>query len=124
SSGEVGVLRLRPAARNSAQDDAIKDDAKRAAATKDYAKTSAPPRLRGEATFTRTLRLPVPLRDAKIFLKLLQLEFDAHPPGAAVVRVTVAAEPARPQAVQAGLFATRTPDPARLQVLLARLAAI
>src|SRR5207249_8876033 len=31
-------------------------------------------------TFHRTLRLPVPLLDEKIFLKLLQLDLNAHPP--------------------------------------------
>src|ERR1700676_293159 len=30
--------------------------------------------------FTRTLRLPTPMLDAKVFLKLLQLDLQAHPP--------------------------------------------
>ena len=36
----------------------------------------------GQAIFERTLRLPVAMRDPKVFLKLLQLELAAHPPGA------------------------------------------
>jgi len=36
------------------------------------------------STFTRTLRLPVPMLDAKVFLKLLQLDLQSHPPGAPI----------------------------------------
>ncbi|HKW35388.1 MAG TPA: DNA polymerase Y family protein, partial [Candidatus Acidoferrum sp.] len=32
----------------------------------------------------RTIRLPVPVRDSKLLLKLLQLDLEAHPPGSAV----------------------------------------
>ncbi|MGA2745201.1 MAG: DNA polymerase Y family protein, partial [Candidatus Sulfotelmatobacter sp.] len=35
--------------------------------------------------FVRTLRLPLPMLDAKVFLKLLQLDLNAHPPGAPIV---------------------------------------
>ncbi len=34
--------------------------------------------------FLRTLRLPQPMLDAKVFLKLLQLDLNAHPPGAPI----------------------------------------
>src|SRR5262249_44421172 len=33
------------------------------------------------SSYTRTLHLPVPMLDPKIFLKLLQLDLNAHPPG-------------------------------------------
>jgi len=36
--------------------------------------------------FHRTLRMPVPMLDAKIFLKLLQLDLQAHPPGAPITK--------------------------------------
>src|SRR3974377_579292 len=37
--------------------------------------------------YTRTLRLPVAMRDPKVFLKLLQLDLAAHPPGAPVCKL-------------------------------------
>src|SRR5205807_9606647 len=43
-----------------------------------------PPRL---SAFTRTLRLPVPMLDARILLKLLQLDLKAHPPVAPIRKV-------------------------------------
>ena len=60
----------------------------------------------GEARdlYTRTLRLPVAMRDPKVFLKLLQLDLAAHPPGAPVCKLWLTAEPARPRSAQRGLF--------------------
>jgi protein ImuB len=75
-------------------------------------------------TFQRTLRLPVPLLDPRIFLKLLQLDLNAHPPGAPIVKIRLAAEPARPRAAQGGLFLPPTPDPEKLELTLARIAGI
>jgi protein ImuB len=72
--------------------------------------------------FTRTVRLPVPMLDAKVFLKLLQLNLKAHPPGAPIVKVRLAAEPARPRAVQAGLFLPPAPEPEKLELTRARIA--
>ncbi|MCI0356444.1 MAG: DNA polymerase Y family protein [Acidobacteria bacterium] len=71
----------------------------------------------------RTLRLPVPLADARVFLKLLQLELAAHPPPAPVMRVTLTAEPAKPRVEQSGLFLPKAPQPEKLELVLARLAA-
>ena len=84
---------------------------------------SEPLCLRGEG-FSRTLRLPVPMLDAKVFLKLLQLDLQQHPPGAPVIGVALAAEPVRPQVAQHGLFQAATPAPEKLQLMLARLAGI
>jgi len=70
------------------------------------------------------LRLPLPMLDARLFLKLVQLELRAHPPGAPVVKVTLAAEPVQPRPGQGGLFLPATPAPDRLELTLARLAAI
>jgi protein ImuB len=61
--------------------------------------------------FTRTLRLPTPMLDAKVFLKLLQLDLQAHPPGAPIVKIHLSAEPARPRALQSGLFQPIFPEP-------------
>jgi protein ImuB len=75
-------------------------------------------------TFTRTLRLPVPMLDAKVFLKLLQLDLQAHPPGAPIVKIHLSADPARPRALQSGLFQPVFPEPEKLELTLARIAGI
>jgi len=72
--------------------------------------------------FTRTLRLPVPMLDAKVFLKLLQLDLKAHPPGAPIRKVHLSAEPAQPRTLQGGLFLPPTPEPEKLELTLARIA--
>jgi protein ImuB len=93
----------------------------------DYSITQLPnssvrPRLGGQ--FNRTLRLPVPMCDARVFLKLLQLDLKSHPPGAPVIKVAIAAEPVRPQVAQHGLFTPQGPEPEKLQLMLARIAGI
>ena len=75
-------------------------------------------------SFQRTLRLPVPLLDSRIFLKLLQLDLKAHPPGAPIVKIQLAAEPVRPRAAQNGLFLPPSPEPEKLELTLARIAGI
>jgi protein ImuB len=72
--------------------------------------------------FLRTLRLPQPMLDAKVFLKLLQLDLNAHPPGAPIVKIHLAAEPARPRSAQGGLFLPPSPAPEKLELTLARIA--
>jgi protein ImuB len=75
-------------------------------------------------SFHRTLRLPVPLLDPKVFLKLLQLDLKAYPPGAPILKVHLAAEPVRPRAAQAGLFTPPSPEPEKLELTLAKVAGI
>ncbi len=74
--------------------------------------------------FTRTLRLPAPMLDAKVFLQLLQLDLQAHPPGAPIVKIHLSADPARPRALQSGLFQPVFPEPEKLELTLARIAGI
>jgi protein ImuB len=74
--------------------------------------------------FQRTLRLPVPLLDPKVFLKLLQLDLNAHPPGAPIIKIRLAAQPVRPRAIQSGLFLPPSPEPEKLELTLARIAGI
>ena len=74
--------------------------------------------------FTRTLRLPLPMLDAKVFLKLLQLDLNAHPPGAPIIKTHLSAEPARPRSAQGGLFMPPAPEPEKLELTLARIAGI
>ena len=72
--------------------------------------------------FLRTIRLPLPMLDPKVFLKLLQLDLNAHPPGAPIVKIHLAAEPARPRSAQGGLFLPPSPEPEKLELTLARIA--
>jgi protein ImuB len=83
-----------------------------------------PGRAPARQAFCRTLRLPVPLLDPRIFLKLLQLDLKAHPPGAPIVKIHLAAEPVRPRAAQSGLFLPPSPEPEKLELTLARIAGI
>lgn len=70
---------------------------------------------------TREMKLPVPTEDAKLLLKLLQLDLEAHPPHAPIKKVTITAEPARLRPTQAGLFVPLAPEPGKLEVAVARL---
>jgi protein ImuB len=71
-----------------------------------------------------TLRPALPSTDRKFLLKLLQLELAAHPPQAAIVALTIAAEAGHASTVQLGLFLPQLPEPSRLDVTLARLKAL
>jgi protein ImuB len=73
---------------------------------------------------SRTLRLPVPMRDSKVFLKLLQLNLQADPPPAPISKVTIAANPVKPRAAQGGLFLPLSHDPEKMTVILARIAGV
>jgi protein ImuB len=68
------------------------------------------------------LNLPYPMRDHKVFLKLLLLETEAHPPPRAVVAVAINCEPVKPRLLQSGLFVPLAPEPEKLELTLARLA--
>jgi protein ImuB len=74
--------------------------------------------------FTRTLRLPVPMLDTKVLLKLLQLDLQAHPPGAPILKIHLTAEPSRPRTTQSGLFLPVFPEPEKLELTLARVSGI
>ncbi len=77
--------------------------------------------VRDKPIYMRTLRLPVSMRDSKVFLKLLQLDLDAHPPGAPIIKIWVKAEPAPPRSAQRGLFLPVTPEAEKLEITLARI---
>jgi protein ImuB len=74
--------------------------------------------------YERVLRFPVPMLDAPVFLKLLQLDLQAHPPGAPVAKVWLSAEPAAPRPAQNGLFLPLAPQPEKLELTLARIAGV
>jgi protein ImuB len=72
----------------------------------------------------RILNLPFAGRDHLSFLKLLQYDLAAHPPAAAIVRVYLRLQPVEPRVVQNGLFLPLAPEPEKLELTLARIAAI
>jgi protein ImuB len=75
-------------------------------------------------TYEAILRLPVPMRDPATLLKLLRLHLQADPPHGSIRKIFLAAEPGRPRAGQKGLFIPDSPDPEKLEVTIARLAAL
>jgi len=80
-----------------------------------------PPKL-APKTYEKVLSLPVPTRNSKMLLKLLRLQLQADPPHAAILKIILSAEPARPRAAQGGLFLPGSPDPEKLELTLGRLA--
>src|SRR6476660_1671784 len=70
------------------------------------------------------LNLPYPMRDHKVFLKLLLLDTEIHPPPAAVVGISINCEPVKPRVLQTGLFIPLAPQPEKLELMLARLAKV
>lgn len=69
----------------------------------------------------RVIRLPFPMRDSRVFLKLLLLDIESHPPACAIVAVSITCEPAKPRSIQDGLFQPLAPEPEKLELTLARL---
>ena len=67
------------------------------------------------------LNLPYPMRDHKVFLKLLLLDTEMRPPPAAVVGISITCEPVKPRVLQTGLFIPLAPEPEKLELMLARL---
>ena len=67
------------------------------------------------------LNLPYPMRDHKVFLKLLLLDTEAHPPPSEVLAVEITCEPVKPRLLQTGLFIPLAPEPEKLELTLARL---
>jgi protein ImuB len=71
--------------------------------------------------YEHTLRLPLPMRDSQALLRLWRLHLEAHPPASPVIKVEMAAEPATPRVLQAGLFTPALPDPEKLEITMARM---
>ncbi len=80
--------------------------------------------LEGGSTHTRTVRPALPGNDRRLWLRLLHLDLQAHPPSAAILAVTLTASPGSTSKVQLGLFTPQLPEPARLDVTLARIRSI
>ena len=80
--------------------------------------------LEGGAIHTRTVRPALPNNDRKLWLKLIHLDLQAHPPQAAILGLTLNAQPGSTSKVQLGLFSPQVPEPMRLDVTLARIRSI
>ena len=80
--------------------------------------------LEGGGEHRRTLKPALPVLDRAILLRLLHLDLQAHPPRAGVVGIFLTAEPGDRSKVQMGLWSPQLPEPARLEVTLARIAAL
>ena len=78
-------------------------------------------KLERAADYTLVLNLPVATLNARVMLKLLQLEMNEQPPAAPVEQVFVELEPADPRSVQHGLFLPAAPEPEKLEITLARI---
>jgi protein ImuB len=72
----------------------------------------------------RTLHLPVPMRESKSLLKLLQMDLEAHPPTAPTIALALSLQPVHPRTVQTGIFLPVTPAPDKLELTLARIRGI
>ena len=80
--------------------------------------------LEGGTSHTCTVRPALPNNDRKLWLKLTHLELQAHPPQAAILSLTLSAQPGNTSKVQLGLFSPQVPEPMRLDVTLARIRSI
>jgi protein ImuB len=75
-------------------------------------------------TCRRTLRLPAPMRDARVLRTLILLDLESHPPTAGIDAVDVTLDVTPGRIVQGSLLARALPAPEDLSTLLARLGAL
>src|ERR1700761_1163235 len=81
-------------------------------------------KLENGMSHTRTVRPSLPTNEKQIWIKLLHLDLEAHPPQAAILALALEAEPGSTSKVQLGLFSPQLPEPSRLDVTLARIRAL
>jgi protein ImuB len=75
-------------------------------------------------TFSCMLEMPVPTRDAKLLLKLLHLRLQSRPPGAPIQKIQITAQSSLARVTQSSLFVPTAPDPDKLELTIARIAAV
>jgi protein ImuB len=80
--------------------------------------------LEGGTQYQRTVRPALPTNFKQLWIKLIHLDLEAHPPQAAILSLTLSAEHGVPSKVQLGLFSPQLPEAMRLDVTLARIRAI
>lgn len=79
--------------------------------------------LEDRTTYSRTIQPALPANDRALWIRLLHLDLEAHPPQAAILAVALHAVPGSTAKVQQGLFSPQLPEPSRLDVTLARIRA-
>ncbi|MBC7926103.1 MAG: DNA polymerase Y family protein [Bryobacteraceae bacterium] len=80
--------------------------------------------LENRTQHVRTIRLPYATTDSTSLLKLLQYDLAAHPPQSPVCKVAILAQPSPQRRLQGGLFIPVAPEAEKLELTLARLAAV
>ena len=80
--------------------------------------------LEGGTTYTRTIQPALPTNDRQVWLKLVHLDLESHPPQAAILNVELDAKSGSTSQIQLGLFSPQLPESSRLDVTLARIRAI
>jgi protein ImuB len=80
--------------------------------------------LEGGETHMRKVRPAQPGNEKQFWIRLLHLDLQAHPPQAAVLAVSLLAEPGSTSKIQLGLFSPPLPEPSRLDVTLAQLTSL
>lgn len=80
--------------------------------------------LEGGGSHSRTVRPALPSNSRQLWLKLIHLDMEGHPPNRAVLALQVAAEHSSVKKVQLGLFSAQLPDIPKLDITLARIQAI
>jgi protein ImuB len=74
--------------------------------------------------YERVWKLPLPISDAKVLLRLTSLELESCTFFAPVKKLTVQATPVKPRFSQGGLFAPASPQAEELEITLARIRGI
>ena len=87
--------------------------------TRDLLRVKPPAKL-----FRCTLEMPVSTRDSKLLLKLLRLRLQAQPPGAPIQKIQMTAQSSLARVTQGSLFVPAAPDPDKLELTVARIAAV
>jgi protein ImuB len=80
--------------------------------------------LEGNSQHLRTVRPALPSNDRQLWIKLIHLDFEAHPPQSAILALTVSAEAGIVRKTQLGLFTPPLPEPDRFDITRARIQAI
>jgi len=70
------------------------------------------------------VRPALPTNDKQIWIRLIHLDLEAHPPQAAILSLMLIAESGKTSKTQLGLFSPQLPESMRLDVTLARIRAI
>jgi protein ImuB len=74
--------------------------------------------------YERVWKLPLPMTDAKVLMRLARLDLDACSFSAPIKKLVVEAVPAKPRSSQSGLFSPVSPQAEQLEITLARIRGI